>query len=244
MANNRWGALPGPVDAPWNYGRAGLPGGLTFTQISGGLFDTADIGSGDSQDTLTVGGVSIIDSAQTFLTDAATSAHKIARHINSADVFPDHDWWVSIAVADSDHVRIWPKDGSATVTATVAGTDTGYTPVYGDVNTTQAFAAAVRKPSGNYGDDVFPGTAMYQVGFDFKYISQDSDWDIDGLAAAELMIFPEDQIVRVYWGGEGYIRVPSAAWFTIPILGAMQGHVNMFMQAEAATNMHYMIVVH
>lgn len=243
MAEN-WGGAPTTRANGVPIARAALSGHLTFTQISGGLFDLADIGAGDSQDTLTVGGVSIIDSAQTILTDAATTAHKIARHINSASVFLEHDYWASIDVANSDHVRIWPKDGTAQVTGTVTGTDTGYTPVYGDMDVTQAFAAAVRKPSWNYGDDVFPDTNMYQVNFDFSNLeSLSSNWSMANMQAAELMVYPEDQVVRAYIGYEGYIRIPSAAWFTIPLLAVAQGQLRLFMQAEAATNMAYKLLV-
>lgn len=240
----QWGGAPTSRANGIPIARVGLSGHLTFTAVSGGLFDLADIGAGDSQNTLTVGGTSIIDSAQTFLTDAATTAHKVARHINSASAFLNHNYWASIAVADSDHVRIWPKDGTASVVATVTGTDTGYTPVYGDVNTTQAFAAAVRKPSWNYGDDVFPDTQMYQVGFDFSNLaSLNSNFSLSNMTAVELLVYPEDQVVRAYIGYEGHIRIPSAAWFKLDLLAVAQGQLRLFMQAEAATNMAYKLLV-
>lgn len=243
MANN-WGYPFGPNGEALPVARASLPSGLTFTTISGGLFDVADMGSGDTQDTLTVGGVSIIDAALTFLTDANTSAHKAAREMNGGAKYLTGDYWFSIDPANADHVRIWPKNGSASVTATVAGTDTGYTPVYGDVNTTQAFAAAVRKPSWNYGDDIFPDAKMYQVNFDFsQLVSADSNWTVNTAKAVELWVYPEDQVVRAYFGGEGYIRIPSAAWFPINVLAVTQGQLRLFLQAEAATNMAYKILV-
>lgn len=240
-----YGVPDGPPGDQRNVARAGIPMGLTLTQISGGLFDVADMGSGDTQDTLTVGGVSVIDAPLTFLTDAATSAHKAAREMNGGAKYLSGDYWYSIDPANSDHVRIWPKNGLASVTATVTGTDTGYTPVYGDVNTTQAFAAAVRRPSWNYGDDFFPTAGiMYQVNFDFAQLqSIDSAWDLTTAKAVELMVYPEDQVVRAYFGGEGYIRIPSGAWFTLDVLAVAQGQLRLFLQAEAATNMAYSLKI-
>jgi hypothetical protein len=239
-----YGTPPGPVDAPRNIARASLPMGLTLTTISGGLYDVADMGAGDTQDTLTVGGVSVIDAALTFLTDANTSAHKAAREMNGGAKYLSGDYWFSIDPANADHVRIWPKNGSASVIKTVAGTDTGFTPVYGDVNTTQVFVAAVRRPSWNYGDDFFPDTKMYQVNLDFAQLqSIDSNWDLTTAKGVELSVYPEDQIVRAYFGGEGYIRIPSAAWFTLDIFAVAQGHLRLFLEAEAATNMAYKLAI-
>jgi hypothetical protein len=244
MANS-WGTPYGPTGDFMPVARASLPMGLTLTQISGGLFDVADMGSGDTQDTLTVGGVSVIDAALTFRTEANTSAHKAAREMNGGAKYLSGDYWYSIDPANADHVRIWPKNGSASVTAIVTGGDTGYTPVYGDVNTTQAFAAAVLRPSWNYGDDFFPTAGiMYQVNFDFAQLqTRDSNWTINTAKAVSLWVYPEDQIVRAYFGGEGYIRIPSAAWFEIDVLAVAQGQLNLFLQAEAATNMAYKIQV-
>ena len=85
---------------------------------------------------------------------------------------------------------------------------------------------------------------MYQVNFDFAQLqSVDSNWDLTTAKGLELSVYPEDQIVRAYFGGEGYIRIPSAAWFTLDLLAVAQGHLRLFLQAEAATNLAYSLKI-
>lgn len=240
---NRYGRPPGDAKAPRNHARLSIPGGITLTAISGGAIDLNDMGASDSQDTLTIDSVAVITAPIAFTTDLATTARLLAANVN-ANV-ANHNYWASIKIGATDWVEFWLRDGTATSGAlTVTGTDTGYTPNYVNMNTEQAFVAAVRAPSGNYGIDMFD-TKMYQVGFDFSLLrSLDSNWDITTAKGVELHVYPEDQILNAHIGPEGLIACRSAEWTILDIMGCMEGHQRLFLQSAAAQNCWYKLLIY
>lgn len=237
-----WGSAPTVRENGVAVARACFGHGLTKTTISGGALDLNDMGSGDSQDTLTVGGVSILSAAITFTTDLATTAPLVVNNINAQASLA---YWASVKIGATDWIEIWPKNGTATTGAlTVSGTDTGYTPVYVDMNTEQAFVAAVYAQSWNNGIDFFPDTKMYQLNLDFSVLSSLlSGSTITSAQGVELIVEPEDQVVSFYMGGGGAIRATSARETVLDIRAVALGEIKLFAQAAAATNMNYRIRV-
>lgn len=240
MGNHRYSHPPGAPDDRLGWGMLDIPGALTFTQISGGDVDISGGTDGsDSQDTITVGGTNIMGSAVTWATSDIVFGRAITRDINGT---AGRSYWSTFD--GTDKVQIWPYNPTpptASDTSAVTGTSTSYTPTYQNMNTAQAYAAAVRKPSWNYGDDVYPGTAMYQVGFDFAYLPTGGNTSLTSFKGVELIVYPEDQVVYFYIGGEGLIYCPSAVETVIDITGCVDGDVGLFTQAAAATNLAYRI---
>lgn len=242
-STHRWGRPAGPPDTPWNHHMVSIPGGVTLTQISGGAIDVSNAANGS--DTIadivvaTHSGEDLLNGATvTWATSDAVFARAIARKINEeAD---NHHYWATVGGASNDHVFIWPQDGSSSDTGAITVTDTSFTASIANMNSEQAFAAAVRAPSWNYGADVLPDTNMYRVDFDFDYLgSEVNDDNIENMAAVHWNVYPEDQVVYLHMGAEGLIYVPSAAWKTINIKAVADGHINLFAQAAAATNLAF-----
>lgn len=241
-----YGRAPGNVTDKQNYGMLDIPGMLTFLQAPAGAVDLNDMGAGDSLDTLTVAGTDILEAgggAVTFTTDLATTARLVANTINSGHA--THGYWARIKPAATDWVQIFKNSNSADDTSAVSGTDTGFTPAYVNFSTEIAYAAAVRKPSWNYGIDVFPGTNVYQIGFDFAPMGHSNfASSIASAKAVELIVYPEDQVVYGHIGPEGVIYCPSAAETVIDVKGCMEGDATLFLSAAAATNCGYRLRVH
>lgn len=226
---HKYGKIPGNNQVGAQHGMLSIPGGITLTQVAAGAVDLNDMGASDSLDTLTVGGTDILNGAVTFTTDLATTARLVALNINSYS--QTSGYWARIKPGATDWVQIFRNDG-ATGAATVSGTDTGFTPVYVDINTEIAAATGFRAPSWNYGIDMFASTNVFKVGFDLSLLPT-------GPAAGKaviMAIYPEDQVVYVHMGPEGVIYCPSAAWKNVNVKGAMDGDITMFMSAAAATN--------
>lgn len=238
----QWGGTPTGRPNAVAVARACFGHGLTKTAISGGALDLNDMSTGDSQDTLTVDSVSILSAAVTFITDLATTAPLVVNDINAQASLA---YWASIKIGATDWVEIWPKNGTASTGAlTVSGTDTGFTPAYVNMNTEQAFVAAVATQSWNNGLDFFPDTKMYQLDLSFTMLSSLlTDSTITDAKGVELVVEPEDQVVSFYMGGGGPIRATSARETVIDIRAVALGEVKLFAQAAAATNMNYRIRV-
>lgn len=238
MAHN-YGRAPGSVTDKQNHGMLSIPGGIKLTSVSGGSLTVTDMVDGsDSQDTLTVNSVEVMGSATTWATDDDTTGRAITKKIN-AQAITTGIW--STYDAANDKVMLWPRDqGTAAITHTVTGTGTSWTPVYQNMNTGQAYVAAVRMPSWNNGADMFPDTKMYQATFDFAYLGHASNNStIADYKGVNLIVYPEDQVVYVYIGAEGLIYCPSAKETVINVKGVLDGDITMFMQAAAATNCAY-----
>lgn len=230
---HRYGRPPGSPDDRQNYGWLDIPGGITLTQVAAGACDLADMGSGDSLDTLTIDSTDILNGAVTFTTDLATTARLVAINVNSYS--KTSGWWARIKPGATDWIQLFRNDG-ATGAATVSGTDTGFTPVYVDVNTEIAAAAAFRAPSWNYGIDMFASTNVFKVGFDYSELPVGGNSSIGDFKGVEMIVYPEDQVVYAHIGPEGVIYCPSAAETIIDISGVVAGDLTMFMSAAAATN--------
>lgn len=234
-----YGRPPGAINDKQNHAMLSIPGGLLLTAVSGGSLLTTDLVDGsDSQDTLTVGGVEVMGSATVWATDDDTTGRVITKKINAlaktTGIWSTYD-------ATNDKVMLWPRNqGTAAITSTVTGTGTSYTPTYQNMNTGQAYVAAVRMPSWNNGADVLPDTKMYQCTFDFAYLGHASNNStIASYKGVELIVYPEDQAVYVYIGAEGLIYCPSATSTRISVKGVIEGDITMFIQAAAATNLAY-----
>ncbi len=238
-----YGTPPGPAGDHIPISRASVPGGLTLTAVSGGSLDvTAAVDTSDSQDTLTVGGVEIMGSATTWATDDDTFGRAITRKINRYAA--NHNFWATYNATD-DKVEIWEKDADAASTSTVTGTATSWTPTYEDMDTYQAYAAAVTAPSANYGADMFADTTMWQVGFDFsRFISLDTDYNMTTAKGVALWLYPQDQIITAYFGPEGGFDCQAAEWTPIDCLAAFEGHQRLFLRAAAATNCNYRLKIY
>lgn len=224
-----YGRPPGNINDKANHGMLSIPGALTLTQVAAGALDLNDMGSSDSQDTLTVAGTDILNGSVPFTTDLATTARLVAININNYS--QTSGFWARIKPGATDWVEFFRNDG-ATGAATVSGTDTGFSPAYVDVNTEITAAAEFRAPSWNYGIDMFANTNVYKVGFDFSLLPS----AVQTAKAVEMVIYPEDQVVYAHMGPEGVIYCPSAAATRISVKGAMDGDLTMFMSAAAATN--------
>jgi hypothetical protein len=234
-SSHSYGRPPGAPDDRQLVGMLDIPGGMKITTISGGSLVYTDAATGDSQDTLTVNSVDILGAAVTWATDDDTFGHLITRQINSYSA--TSGYWATLDAAN-DKIFIWPRTGgTAAITHTVSGVDTGYTPVYENMNTGQAYVAAVRKPSWNYGVDFFPDTKMYECSFDWAYLGHASNQSsIANCKGIELIVRPEDQAVYFYIGSEGLIYCASAVETVIAVKGVVEGDIPMFCQAAAATN--------
>lgn len=224
-----YGRPPGPVNDQQSFAMLDIPGGITLATVAAGAVDLNDMGSGDSLDTLTVDGTNIMTAAITYATSLPVTARRVALNINANS--QTSGYWARIKPGATDWVQIFRNDG-ATSTATVSGTDTGFTPVYVNMGTEIAAVAAARVPSWNYGIDVFADTNVYMVGFDFSLMPT----AVQSFKAVEMVIYPEDQVVYGHVGPEGVIYCPSAVSTTISVKGAMDGDVNLFLSAAAATN--------
>jgi hypothetical protein len=229
--------------------RLTIPGGLTLTQVSGGTIDISNAADGSdnildifvstypTEDLL--GGETV-----TWVTSDAVFAQLIARTINKHAA--EHHYWATAAAAV---VYIWPQDGTAADTGSITGDDVSFTATFVAMNTAQAFVAAINWDSGNYGQDIFASTAIFQIGFDLTELrSLNTDWDLTTAKAMRLTITAEDQIVRVFCGARGQIAIPASDATTdiegkrsIHVLGAMDGHIKYFIQAAAASNPTYEI---
>jgi len=227
-------------NAPRNHPRLTLPSGLTLTSISGGAIDISGADTGDSildifvsthptEDLL--GGDTVA-----WATSDTVFARLIARKINEKAA--EHHYW---ATAVTDHVFIWPQDGSAADTGTITCDDVGFTATIADMNAEQAFVAAVRWNSGNEGVDAFADTKMYRIGFDMDHLrSINDEIDMSGALGAEVDFTTEDQILTLYFSGGGTIPLgASAVTKTIATLGVAQRHVDLFAQSAAAQNPTY-----
>jgi hypothetical protein len=230
--------------------RLTVPMGLTLLQISGGAIDISNAADGSDQildifvstypteDLL--GGETV-----TWATSDTVFAAAIARCINKHA--GEHHYW---ATSLTDHVFIWPQDPSVADTGTITCDDVSFTASIANMNAEQAFGTEANWDSGNYGIDIFAGTAMYLIGFDLDGLeSWDDEWDLSTAKAVRLTITTEDQIAYVYVGGQGRGRllIPASDYATtkiegkreLNVLGAMQGHVPLFIQAGAANNPTY-----
>lgn len=233
---NTYGKLPGNISSPVYAHRLEVPGGLLLTQISGGSYRVNDAATGDSVSAITIGGVNQLNATVTWATDDLTFTRLIVRNINanpSATYWATHD--------GTDIVRLWPKSAAASIVATITSTEVGFTPVIQNVNTHQAFVAAVVWNSGNEGADAFGSAAMFLVTFSFAYLSSlDSNWTLTAAESWELDITTEDQITSIYIGSEGVITLgqPSIKK-TLCVWGCFQGHTGLFMLSAAAANPTY-----
>jgi hypothetical protein len=241
-STHKYGRPPGTAEDRQDFGFLDIPGGLKLTSISGGSLTVTDMVDGsDSQDTLTVNSVEVMGSATTWATDDDTTGRAITKKVN-AQAITTGIW--STYDAANDKVMLWPRDGgTAAITHTVTGTGTSWTPVYQNMNTGQAYVAAVRMPSWNNGADMFPDTKMYQCSLDFAYLGHASNQStIASFKGVEMIVRPEDQAVYVYLGFEGLIYCASAVETIINVSGFVAGDIPMFMQAAAATNCAYRFV--
>lgn len=239
---NKYGQSPyAEVGQAVPIARLEVPGGLTLTKISGGAIDVSN--GTDGSDIISNIKVSTYPtedllggSSVTWATSDAVFARLIARKINE-NAGSHHYWATNVA----DHVMIWPQDGTAADTGTITSTDVSFTSSITNMNSEQAFVAAVKWNSGNEGADAFADTAMYQIGFDLAYLrSIDANWDLTTALSAELDITTEDQILSLYLGARGVHTLgASAVKKTLAVLGVAQGHLRLFAQSAAAQNPVY-----
>lgn len=220
--------------------------GLTLTAISGGAIDVSnaadtsdnikDIVVATHSDEDLLGGDTV-----TWATSDAVFARLIAEKINEkAD---EHHYWATHA---TDHVYIWPQDGSASDTGAITVDDTSFTASVANMNSEQAFVAATKWVSGNYGVDAFADAKMYRIGFDFSnFWTNDSNWDLTALKGVELVLQTEDQTLTVYVGPGGNIALSGTPADndieerTFGVLGCSMGLMDLFAQAGAASNPVY-----
>lgn len=237
-----YGFAPGPKSAPVGAGRADLPGCLTLTAVSGGSTRWNGMGAADTVTSITVGGTEILGSTITYATSVAATCKTAIRAINAYQ----SPYWATFD--GTDKILIWPRDGSSSTTATVATTESGFTATDVNMNTEQAFVAAVRWPSLNLGDDAFADTKMYRVGFDFSQMySLSSDATITTAEGAEITFRTEDQALDVFIGSEGKWQLAAngatatAGQHTFSVLACSQGHLSLFLQSAAAQNPTYLM---
>lgn len=240
-AAHRWGRPAGPPDSPWNHHMASIPGGITLTTISGGAIDISNAadGSDNIKDITVAGGADLLGGdTVTWATSDAVFAALIAKKINEKAA--EHSHWATIGIGATDHVLVWPQDGTAQDTGAIAVDDTSFSASVENMNSEQAFAAATRVPSRNYGINALPDTKMYQVNFDFDYLgSTVNDNNIENFSAVHMNVYPTASDVYFHMGAEGDIYVPSGAWKSINVKAAALGLVKMFVQASAATNLAF-----
>lgn len=232
-----YGRPPGSVQHPIMHPRLSLPGWLKRTTCSGGSSDISGAGAGDTVTAVAIGGVNQLQSATiTYATSVANFARLICNDVNTN---PNATYWGTWNGVDK--ILWWPRAvQTAADTSTVDVTESGFTCTDVNMNTAQAYVAAAHTPSWNYGIDMFPDTNMYQFSFDFSGLgSLDTNWTLASLQAFSLVLLPEDQVVNAYIGPMGYNRCPSAVETHLDVLGVMQGHQTLFMQAAAATNCSY-----
>jgi hypothetical protein len=159
----------------------------------------------------------------------------ISRRINF--VAGGHHYWSTCA---TDHVFVWPQDGTEADTGAITCDDESFTASITNMDSEQAFAAAVQWDSGNDGVDAFPDTAMYQVDFDMSYLrSLDSNWSLTSALGAELKLISEDQILNWFIGARGKAPIAAGANELIDVLAVAQGHLRLFVQSAAAQNPTY-----
>lgn len=232
----------GPLGHPQSLPVAlfSLRGGLTITVVSGGSTRWNTIGAGDTVSSITVGGTEILGSTITYATSVAATCKTAVKTINAYS----SPYWATFD--GTDKILIWPRDGSASDASAVVTTESGFTATDVDMNTEQAFVAAVRWPSVNLGDDAIGGTSMYRVGFDFSgYYSNDTNWSLTGMKGVELVLQTEDATLDVYIGPEGKIQLSATPADndieerTFSVLGCAMGLMDMFIQSGGAQNPTY-----
>ncbi|MFB5617878.1 MAG: hypothetical protein ACE5Q4_04385, partial [Nitrosopumilus sp.] len=124
---SRTGIPPAPAEVR-------IVGGDGSGKYSQGMVDLNDIGAGDSLNTLTVNGVEIMGSATTYSGSARATALTIAGKINDHVSVPDYHAFVD----DGAKITIQAAYQSDIPNGyVVTGTDTGFTPVYTNMGTTQ-----------------------------------------------------------------------------------------------------------
>ncbi len=237
-----YGFPPGPKGSPVPVGRADLPGCLTLTSISGGSTRWNGAGANDTVSSITVGGTEILGSTITYATSVAATCKTAIRAINAYQ----SPYWATFD--GTDKILIWPRDGSASDTGAVATTESGFTATDVNMNSEQAFVAAVRWPSLNLGDDAFADTKMYRVGFSFSGLySLSSDAVITSAEGAEILFRTEDQALDVFIGAEGKWQLAAngatavAGQQVFSVLACAQGHMSLFLQSAAAQNPTYLM---
>lgn len=237
-----YGRPPGNVMQPRNHARLSLPGWLKRTTCSGGSSDISGAGAGDTVTAVAINSVNQLQSATiTYATSVANFARLI---INDVNTNPNAAYWGTWN--GTDKILWWPRAvQTAADTSTVDVTESGFSCTDVNMNTAQAYVAASHVPSWNYGIDALPDTSMYNFAFDFSGLgSLDTNWSLTTAEGIELILQPEDQIVNAYIGTMGYNRCLSAVETPLDVWGVMQGHVTMFMQAAAATNLSYRVRVY
>lgn len=242
---NQAGRAPGSIGDGQSVALFSLRCGLTLNDISGGAIDISDAATGDSIADIFVSTHPTEDllggDTVAWATDDATFARLIATKIN--EKANEHHYWATHA---SNHVYIWPQDGSAADSGTITADDTGFTASIANMNSEQAFAAATKWVSGNYGVDAFGGTTMKRIGFDFSnFRSIDTNWDLSQLKGVELVLQTEDATLTVYTGPGGNIvlsATPSDNDIeerTFGVLGHSMGLLGLFAQSGGAQNPTY-----
>lgn len=241
---NTYGRLPGPVQSPVPLPRLELPGGLTLTKISGGSVRVNDAATGDSVSSITVGGTEILSGTVAWATDDLTFTRLLVRNINAYSGTSGY-WATHDGV---DKVLIWPLNGATSDTGAVVTTGSGFTPADTNMNSYQAFVAAVDWNSGNEGADAFADTGMYRVGFSMAHLKSlattaaQGAWTLTGAEAWELDITTEDQTLSAYIGSKGVHTLGSSAVKkTLGIWGCFKGHCSLFLQSGAAQNPTYVL---
>lgn len=235
------GRAPGPLDGPVPVALFSLRGGLTLTAVSGGSTRWNTIGAGDTVSSITVGGTEILGSTITYATSVAATCKTAVKTINAYS----SPYWATFD--GTDKILIWPRLASAQDTGAVVTTDTGFTATDVNMNTEQAFVAAVRWPNVNLGDDAIGGTSMYRVGFDFSnmYSGQngaDGSDILTKLKGVEMVLQTEDATLDVYIGPEGKIQLSATPADndieerTFSVLGCAMGLMDMFIQSGGAQN--------
>lgn len=241
-AQFNYGMPPGGPNYPLPVPRIITPGGLLLTQISGGAIDISNGTDGsDIISNIKVATYSTEDllnsESVTWATSDTVFARLISRKINKWAGL--HHYWSTCA---TDHVYIWPQDGTASDSGAITTTDVSFTSAIANMNSEQAFAAAVQWDSSNDGVDAFPDTKMYQVDFDMSYLrSLDSDWTLTSALAVELKLVAEDQTLNWFIGARGKGVIAAAANELIDVLAVAQGHTRLFLQSAAAQNPTYRV---
>lgn len=243
---NQAGRPPGPIGDGQPVPLFSTRCGLTLTAISGGAIDVS--GGVDTSDIIRdivvsthptedlLGGDDVA-----WATSDTVFARKIATKIN--DKAGGHHYW---ATSVTDHVFIWPQDGSESDTGTITFDDESFTATGADMNVEQVFVAAVNWTSPNYGVDAFADTKMYRIGFDPSiFWSNDANWSMSQYKGVELDLQTEDQTLTVYCGPGGYIALSATPADnaveerTFDVLGCSMGIMDLFAQSGAAQNPVY-----